>query len=226
MNTLKLKPIDDFLSLSKFQLMFLGAMIVTMTSLSVYWNDSVISMLSGITGVICVFLVNMRKLSNFIWGLANAVLYGYVAYQASYYGDVMLNWFFYLPFQLIGFYFWNKNMEGDEVKSRALSAPIAGIMILVACFTVMLYNVLLTYLGGKLTVVDATSTVLSVMATFLMVKGYREQWVCWIIVNIVSIIMWYVNFMNGGETFGVLIMWVMFLLNSIYGCYNWFKVSK
>lgn len=226
MNTLKLKPIDDFLSLSKFQLMFLGAMIVTMTSLSVYWNDSVISMLSGITGVVCVFLVNMRKLSNFIWGLVNAVLYGYVAYQASYYGDVMLNWFFYLPFQLIGFYFWNKNMEGDEVKSRALSIPIAGIMILVACFTVMIYNVLLTYLGGKLTVVDATSTVLSVMATFLMVKGYREQWVCWIIVNVVSIIMWYVNFMNGGETFGVLIMWIMFLLNSIYGCYNWFKDSK
>lgn len=219
--------INDFKTLSYKQLSFLGAMIVTMLGLSFYWQDNTISIISGVTGVVCVFMVNMRKLSNYFWGFINCALYGYVAYTASYYGDTMLNWMFYLPIQLIGAYYWAKDMDGEEVTCRKISSlRTLTIIASTTIITVFVYSQLLSLVGGKLSTIDATTTTLSVLATYFMVKGYREQWVCWIIVNVLSIYMWAINFMTNGDSISVLIMWVMFLTNAVYGCYTWFKASK
>ncbi|AGH32133.1 PnuC-like nicotinamide mononucleotide transport [Vibrio phage 11895-B1] len=219
--------IKDLTSLTVGQVSFLSAMLVTMLGLSLYWQDSMVSMVSGVTGVICVFLVNMRKLSNFFWGFINCSLYGYVAYTASYYGDTMLNWVFYLPIQLVGAYMWSAQMNGNEVVSRKIKSLNTLFVLLAGSITtVLVYSQALQMIGGKLSIVDATTTTLSVLATYFMVKGYREQWVCWIVVNILSIYMWVQNFITNGDGYGVLIMWVMFLTNSVYGCYTWFKASK
>lgn len=218
--------VSDLKSLTVKQISFLLIMLVTMIGLSLYWEDSLVGIVAGITGVTCVFLVNTRKLSNFAWGTVNAILYGYVAYTASYYGDTMLNWMFYLPIQFIAAHYWSKNMDKGAVISRKL--PFSNLykyatLTIVTCF---LYSLVLQQLGGKLSTVDATTTVLSFLATFLMVKGYREQWLCWITVNVLSIAMWYISSAETGTGYGVLIMWVMFLANSVYGAYTWFKGSE
>lgn len=219
--------ITDLSSLSKTQVGFLLTLLITMSGLSYYWQAGVIETMAGITGVTCVFLVNMKKLSNFLFGFINCLLYGYVAYQASYYGDTMLNWMFYLPIQLIGAYYWAKSMEGGEVVSRKItSVKVLSTLAVVTMLTVFAYSTLLSLIGGSLSTVDATTTTLSVLATYFMVKGYREQWVCWIIVNILSIFMWVQSYLIDGEGISVLIMWVMFLVNSVYGCYTWFKSTK
>lgn len=219
--------ISDFRSMTIFQSLFLVSMIVVMLGLSYYWQDSAVSVVSGVTGVICVFMVNMRKLSNFAWGAINCTLYGYVAYTASYFGDTMLNWIFYLPIQFIGAYMWSKQMEDDTVVSRKVESKQTLLAIVAFTIaTVLIYSQALSYIGGKLSIIDATTTTLSILATYFMVKGYREQWVCWVIVNVLSIYMWTVNFLANGDGYGVLIMWIMFLTNSLYGYYTWFKASK
>ena len=219
--------ITDLKTLTLPQASFMGLMLIIMVGLSVYWGDNTVGLLAGVTGVICVFMVNMRKMSNFAWGLINSILYGYVAYTASYYGDVMLNWLFYLPVQLIGAYFWYDLLKEDTITVRKISSVKTGIiLVLLSICTVLLYSSVLTYLGGALTLVDATTTTLSVLATFFMIKGFREQWVCWIIINILSIYMWVQAVIGTGEGAGVLIMWIMFLMNSLYGAYNWFKYSE
>lgn len=218
---------DDLKSISGWPLVFYFAMLITMAGLSIHWGDNFIGLMAGLTGVTCVFLVNMRKLSNFAWGFVNCALYGYVAYSSSYFGDAMLNWAFYLPAQLIGAYMWANMMNGDNVQSKKITSLNTIIVLLgLTVGVVYVYSLGLAYVGGKLATVDATTTVLSVMATFLMLKGYREQWLCWIVVNCLSIYMWYTAFASTGENMGVLVMWVMFLANSIYGTYTWFKGSK
>lgn len=218
--------VSDLKSLNVKQAGFLSAMLITMVGLSFYWGDSVVGVVAGVTGVTCVFLVNLRKLSNFAWGAVNAVLYGYVAYSANYYGDTMLNWMFYLPIQFIAAHYWSQNMEGGEVISRKLSFNNLYKYAILAVIVCSSYSIVLEQLGGKLSGVDATTTVLSILATFFMVKGYREQWLCWIAVNTLSIAMWYINSQETGAGYGVLVMWVMFLANSVYGVYTWFKNSK
>lgn len=74
--------------------------------------------------------------------------------------------------------------------------------------------------------VDSMSTVFSVIAQILMIKRFMEQWIIWIIVDIVSVIMWIAVFFNGGESIAVLIMWSVFLVNAVIMFVKWLKESK
>ena len=67
---------------------------------------------------------------------------------------------------------------------------------------------------------------MSVIAMILMVFVFVEQWVLWILVDIVSIIMWFTVVINGGNDVAVLVMWVAFLVNAVYGLYNWIQLAK
>ncbi|MDE4967861.1 nicotinamide mononucleotide transporter, partial [Francisella tularensis] len=61
----------------------------------------------------------------------------------------------------------------------------------------------------------------------LMVKAYIEQGVLWIIINILSTIIWLQqNFSVTGEGIAFLAMWLIYLLYAFYGYINWIKLKK
>ena len=74
--------------------------------ISIYQEDPVIGILASITGVICVILCGMGKVSNYLFGTINVILYAIMAWKAKYYGDVMLNLLYYLPTNIIGWILW------------------------------------------------------------------------------------------------------------------------
>ena len=53
-----------------------------------------------------------------------------------------------------------------------------------------------------------------------------EQWILWIVVDIVTVIMWGVNFINGGESISTLIMWIIYLMNAIIMYIKWNREVK
>lgn len=88
--------------------------------LSVYWQDTLMGIISSTTGVACVVCTGKGKLSAYIFGLVNSILYAIIAFQATLYGETMLNALYYVPMQFVGFYIWSKNMNSEthEVKKR------------------------------------------------------------------------------------------------------------
>jgi len=49
----------------------------------------------------------------------------------------------------------------------------------------------------------------------------------WIIVNILTISLWLATLLQqGGNDWAIFTMWVAFLINSIYGWWNWRKLAK
>ena len=76
-------------------------------------------------------------------------------------------------------------------------------------------------LGGNATWLDSVSTSFSLIANALMVMRYREQWVLWIVVDIVTVIMWIL----AGEPIQTT-MWAVYLLNAFYGLCMWSKLNK
>jgi len=53
--------------------------------------NGVISSVSAITGILCVVPATKGKLSSWIYGIVNSVLYGYLAYRTGYHGDAIIN---------------------------------------------------------------------------------------------------------------------------------------
>ena len=218
----------DFFGWKKWQILWIVFANIMILGVSLYLGDTVIGILASLTGVTCVILCGMGKVSNYFFGTINVLLYAIVAWNAKYYGDVMLNLFYYFPTNIIGWVAWIKHMdkEKNEVYKKRMTWKQDVILAFISVVGVLGYSYVLKLLGGNLPMVDSMSTVFSVIAQILMIKRFMEQWIIWIIVDIVSVIMWIAAFFNGGESIAVLIMWSVFLVNAVIMFVKWLKESK
>lgn len=195
---------------------------------SIYFHDTAIGIIASVTGTICVILTGMGRMSNYIFGTINIILYSIVAYKATYYGDVMLNLFYYLPTNIIGWFMWKKhiNNENGEVEKQKLSLKMEFIIGILSIAGILVYGYFLkNYTNDKLPYTDSMSTVLSIVAQILLLKRYMEQWIVWIIVDGVSIFMWVMAFFNGGESVATLLMWSVYFVNAVAMFIKWYRES-
>ncbi|MBP5696138.1 MAG: nicotinamide mononucleotide transporter [Treponema sp.] len=212
----------------KWQLLWLVLATFVILGVSIYQKDSWIGILASVSGVICVIFCGMGRISNYLFGTVNTILYAYIAWRAKYYGDVMLNMLYYLPTNIIGWIAWKKNMNADtnEVYKKRMSLKMDLLLAIVSMAGVFGYAYVLKLLGGNLPLVDSMSTVFSIIAQILMIKRFMEQWVVWIIVDVVSVIMWIAALSTDGASVAVLLMWSVFLINAVIMFVKWFLESK
>ena len=196
-----------------------------------------IGSLAAITGVLCVVLVAKGSIWNYLFGLVNVSLYAYISYKASLYGDAGLNALYYLPMQFIGWWQWRRRGaamseaeaggNGVQVKARRFNWNQRMALALGCTVAVVACGFILQHLGDPQPFKDSTTTVLSIVAQALMALAFMEQWVLWIITNIVSVVMWVICVARGEAHAGVMvIMWSFYLLNSINGLRVWMKLSR
>lgn len=183
----------------------------------------IIDAMAAICGIFCVVLCAKGKKSQFIWGLFNILGYVIIAWINKYYGEVMLNALYYLPSQFIGYYLWNKhtNKEENHLEGKKLNWKQSMIFLIVIIIAIFGYKGILDLLGGNKTLLDSASTTISVVANLLMMLRYREQWLLWIIIDIITVAMWII----AGD-YVMVTMWGVYLINAFYGYYNWTKMAK
>ena len=187
----------------------------------------ILGTVTAITGVLCVVLVAKGSIMNYLFGVINVSLYAYVSFKATAYGDAALNALYYLPMQFIGYFAWKKRVENVQVKARRLSLR-QRLLVAAGCvvLTVAL-GFLLQSFGDGQPFKDATTTILSIVAQALMAMAFMEQWVLWIMTNIISVVMWVIFVLQGKPHAAVMvIMWSFYLLNSINGLRVWLKLSN
>ena len=135
----------------------------------------------------------------------------------------MLNLIYYLPSQFIGYYIWSKhhNKDNNKVDGRKLSLRKSILLLMLCSFCIFGYKYILDLLGGTSTLLDSASTMISVVANSLMLLRYREQWLLWIIIDAITVVMW----MIVGD-YIMVTMWMVYLINAFNGYYNWTKMAK
>ena len=228
MNKLKSFFKTELMGWKPFDLAWLIVATTVILGLSIYWKDTAIGIVSALTGVWCVILAGKGKVSNFLFGIVNVVLYSYISYQAKFYGEVVLNMLYYFPCAVIGLFLWGKNVDAEsgEVVKKRLSVKGSLVLYPITAIGVIAYGFVLRARGGTLPFVDSTSTVLSVVAQFLCLKRLAEQWMMWIVIDAVTVVMWAYNYAQGGESVATLIMWSIYLLYAIFMHIKWRKEVK
>jgi len=212
----------------KSEVAWLFSACAIITGLSLYWGDSLMGIISSVTGVACVVLTGKGKLSAYLFGLVNCVLYAIISYQAKLYGETMLNAIYYVPMQFVGFYVWSRHMDqdtGEVIKKRMKPMGFAAMCAAIAGGTVI-YGLILRLMGDAMPFVDAFTTVSSVAAMIISVRMYSEQWWIWIAVDVFSVYMWWCDFMRGSDNMATLLMWAVYLLNAVIMLIRWEKEAR
>lgn len=203
--------------------------LLNILSFVIYDDVNILGIISSITGVICVVMTAKGHISCYYWGLINIVTYVIIAYMATLYGEVMLNSLYYLPMQFIGIYLWKKNTNKKDnlVETSKMTKKEYAIYTVISIVGIIGYGFFLKAIGGAQPFVDSITTTLSVVSMYLSVKRFKEQWILWIIVDIVSVYMWVVAMIHGEANSTVMVlMWGAYLVNAFYGLINWNKLEK
>ena len=195
------------------------------------WDSGLIGLISAMSGMLCVVLVAKGKISNFVFGIVNTATYAYISYGYGLYGESMLNALFYLPTQFIGLWMWQRHRSVNKVRDEDIEIKrlnVKGWAIVIASVVVGAYAYMhvLMALDAQQVRIDSVAVVMSVVAQILLTLRYAEQWVLWILVNLLSIVLWVVTLsQSGGSDYTMPVMWTAFLINSIYGWINWLKLQ-
>ena len=200
-------------------------------------NVDIVGSVAGIAGVLCVVLVAKGNIWNYLFGIINVSMYAYISYKAALYGDAALNALYYVPMQFIGWWQWRRRGaavseaeagdNGVQVKARRFTWNQRAVLFICCAVAVVAVGFVLRHFGDPQPFKDSTTTVLSIVAQALMALAFMEQWMLWIVTNIVSVVMWCICVSRGEAHAGVMvIMWAFYLLNSINGLRVWKRLSK
>jgi nicotinamide mononucleotide transporter len=187
------------------------------------WYYTLLSSIAAVCGIMNVVLCAKGRRSQYYWGIINIVSYIAISLMSRLYGEVMLNTFYYIPLQFIGLYMWRKNYNNtsESVKVRKMKPVPAIILVIATASGICLYKYILSVIGGNSVWLDSTSTVISIVANALMVLRYREQYLLWLIVNVVTTVMWALK----GDPI-MTTMWAVYAFNAVYGYWLWNKMSR
>ncbi len=119
-------------------------------------------------------------------------------------------------------------MSGDTVEMKGLSLKgiICTLMACIVCILLLGFGLSLIPNQNNPSI-DAATNVLSIIATFLMVWRYKEQWLLYMILNVFTVILWALRLIDGSPDGAMMIvMWSAYLVNSVYGYINWSKGVK
>lgn len=195
------------------------------------WNpDSPAGFIAGLSGTICVLLVAKRKLSNYVFGLIQTVVGLYLGLQFRLWGESAENLFYFVS-QIIGFVAWKKHMvtteivddktQLEQVETLAFTLKEWVTSLVAIAVGTGLLGFLFDTMQGTQPYIDALTLVTAIVAQLVMLARYREQWVFWFALNIVSIYQW-VTLGN----WSMVALYTAFIINNAYGYYQWTQGTK
>ncbi|WP_462258947.1 nicotinamide riboside transporter PnuC [Vagococcus teuberi] len=187
--------------------------------------DSVIGMISGVAGVIClVYGMKGRKIT-FLFGIIQCLAMTYIAWQSHAYGSFVMN-IIYVISQPIGWFLWGNDGAVHEFKPKTKQFLFLGSVIAWVIGWIVIGN-----FGGQLPYIDSANLVISLIAQTLYIFKYKENWSLWIFVNIANLLYWSLlafNSWTGKSDIGSLGIYLSqialqaaLLFNSIYANKVW-----
>ncbi len=222
--------IKDFLiketkGFNLFEKIFFPLEILLIVIISIILNDSKVALISAIAGISYTILAGKGKISCYFIGLIGTFCYCYISFKNGFYGNLALYGLYFFPMQIIGIIKWAKHLKKDtgEIYKTCLSKKEKLLYsILLFTSTIMLW-LILSLIGGKNPFVDSLTTVFSIFGQILTVKRCVEQWYIWLIVNIFTLFMWIIAYINGSNCLATIIMWATYVFLALYFLNKWKK---
>ena len=136
----------------------------------------------------------------------------------------MLELLVYFPINFISWYIWAKHRDEKQeeiTKSKKLSLKQDLIVIAMVIISTIAYHEILVKMGGTVPWLDALTVAIGIIAVILEMLRFREQYVLWIITDVVAVVMYIVHFDPVYLT-----KKSIYLIMAFIGLYNWWKLQK
>jgi nicotinamide mononucleotide transporter len=185
-------------------------------------HEIVLELTAIFFGLLSVWYAKKDNIWVFPTGIINTAIYVYLLWKWSLIGDMMIN-FYYVIMSIYGWYHWTRKKD-DVVEFPISRMTLREKKVSVLIFVATIVFVIAVYIFfDKFThwtsYVDTFVTGIFFVGMWLMAKRKIENWILWIIGNIISIPMYFVK----GYSF-TSIQYLIFTIIAIFGYLEWKKI--
>ena len=211
--------------------LILGTTVVSIASSLLGEGWDTLGFIVAVTGIINLVLCAKGNIWNYLFGIIYNAIYVYIAWKSRLYADSAIYLLYYLPMQFLGWAHWkkNQNQEDGAVNARHLDRKTALVLLAIAAVLIPLFAWVLSrpFIADSQPWLDSVTTVVSILAMYMMVKAIAEQWYIWIVLDAVQVIKWTVATLRGEEHAALmLVMFAFFLANAVYGLIQWNGLAR
>jgi len=182
---------------------------------------SLIEIVAVVFSLLCTWLAVKKHILNWPVGIIGVSAYLLLFYQVKLYADMLLQIVFICQ-GIYGWYNWYyKNAIEDKVAVSYLKNPQRLLYTLIILAVSIIWALLLAnYTNASTPYVDAFVSTTSLIANWLMAKKKTDNWVLWILADIIYVaLFWY------KELYLSSAVYVVFLVLAIIGLLEWNKKS-
>lgn len=180
---------------------------------------NIFEIIATVFGLWCVYLTVKQKILSWPIGIISTVAFGILFWQIKLYAD-MGEQVFYLVTGFCGWYLWKHGGEKKTELKVSLLKNYQRVLSILGIITAswLVGYLLKTYTDASLPYLDATTTVMSFAAQILLMKKKFENWILWIIIDVMALGIY--AYKGVYLTTG---LYALFLGLASAGCYSWWK---
>jgi len=198
-------------------------------SFIIFDRESILTLIASLIGVTSlIFNAKGNPFGQFLM-VVFSVLYGIISFTFSYYGEMITYLGMTAPMAVFALNSWIRNpYDGNkaEVKvNRLKKKEIVFMIFLTAIITCIFYFILSAFHTANLipSTISVTTSFIAVYLTFRRSAFYA---VAYAANDVVLIILWVMATLSNITYLSVVICFIIFLANDIYGFFNWSKMQK
>lgn len=144
--------------------------------------------IAALLGIVNIVLLIRRSIWNYPFGLAMVALYARIFFDARLYSDALLQIFFFV-IQLYGWWAWWRAGGGREPVAVLRLTPAARALWIAAIVLITLAwgAIMHRYTDAAYPWWDGAVAIASVAAQILLARRLIENWLLWIVVDLMAI---------------------------------------
>ena len=217
-------------SLTKFERSLWGVSVFAIAFSFVALNNTdyltLCASLVGATALI--FVAKGNVIGQFLIVLFG-VIYGIISFNFKYYGEMLTYLGMSTPVAIAAIVSWLKNpFQGNkaDVEINTLQVTEYVFMFILSCGVTTAFYFILRALGTANLVVSTISVFTSFVPCYLLVRRSEFYAVGYAVNDIILIILWTMASFKSLNYLSMVICFIIFLINDIYGFIQWSKNKK
>jgi len=178
-----------------------------------------------IAGLLYIFFAIKGNILLWLFGIVSSALYVEIFLHAGIYAYALL-YIYYVLIGIYGWYNWQRNAGPSEnrTKNKIFKTPVLhlGICLLaVIVLTIPIFFALREFTNSDMPLTDAVLTSGGIVATWMLTQKYIEQWIFWIIIDLISC-----GTMIYKGLYPSALLFLVYTLMAILGYVQWNKELK
>ncbi len=224
----KIKSFVKYFSKGEIMLWCCSVILITV-SFSIFDRENYMTLTASLIGVTSLIFNAKGNPFGQLLMIIFSLLYGIISLSFAYYGEMITYLGMTMPMAVFALISWLKNpYNGNlaQVKvNRICKREVIFMWILTAVITLIFYFILEIFHTANIipSTISVTTSFLAVYLTFRRSPYYA---IAYAANDIVLIVLWILATLNDITYLSVVVCFVAFFVNDIYGFINWRKMEK